>query len=224
MILRIDYIENDIKIEKDKVMVIEIENKKYFYRIVSALYSASKGDKIDELQFYDLNLKEINNPNIQVINDFFNIDLEGKKVSSELQKNIISIIDEKMMQELVSNYKRIYNSFNKILHHIDLPLSIVQDFNPEVFIKVLKVSIQKKDELLENLLLLIDINKILNLNQTIFFINLKQYLTNIELIELYKYAIYNCVSIILIDSQSYGITIEYEKKLIIDDNLDEFML
>ena len=45
-----------------------------------------------------------------------------------------------------------------------------------------------------------------------------------ELIELYKYAIYNNVNIFLVDSQSYGVTLKYEKKLIIDDNLDEFVL
>lgn len=28
----------------------------------------------------------------------------------------------------------------------------------------------------------------------------------------------------LVDSQSYGVTLKYEKKLIIDDNLDEFVL
>ena len=56
------------------------------------------------------------------------------------------------------------------------------------------------------------------------FINLKQYLSKNELLELYKYSIYNQVQIILIDSQSYGVTLEYEKKLIIDDNLEEIVL
>lgn len=40
----------------------------------------------------------------------------------------------------------------------------------------------------------------------------------------YKYAIYNNIKIVLIDSQSYGIKLEYENKLIIDENLDEFVL
>ncbi len=224
MILRTDYIENEIKIGTEDIAVIEIENKKYFYRLVSDLYSISRGEKIDSIKFYDDSINEISNQSIQIINDYFNLDLEGKKVSSELQKNIISSIDEKAMQDLVSSYKKIYNSFNKVLHNIDLPLVMLQDFSPEVFIKALKVSIEKRDELLENLLLLIDINKILNLQQIIFFINLKQYLSLEELKELYKYAIYNCVPIVLIDSQTYGTTADYEKKLIIDENLDEFVL
>ena len=57
-----------------------------------------------------------------------------------------------------------------------------------------------------------------------FFINLKQYLTNDELLELYKYSIYCQIPIVLIDSQTYGTSLKYEKKLIIDSELDEFML
>lgn len=34
----------------------------------------------------------------------------------------------------------------------------------------------------------------------------------------------NKIRILLIDSQCYGCTIDYEKKLIIDENLDEFMI
>lgn len=224
MILRIGYIENELEITTDKVLALEIENKKYFYRTVSGLYSLSRGETVDEFQLYDSSMSEIKNPNILIINDFFNIDLDSKKISTELHKNIISEIDEKMMQELVRDYKKIYSSFNKILHNIDLPLTMIQDFNPEVFIKTLKVSVERKDELLDNLLLLIDIEKNLNINRALFFINLKQYLTNSELVELYKYSIYSSVPIVLIDSQTYGVTLEYEKKIIIDDNLDEFVL
>ena len=224
MILRINYLDNEIRIENDKVMAIEIENKKYFYRVSSGIYNLSKGETVEEFQFCEEHTNEMIKPNIQVINDFFNLDLDNKKVSSELQKDIISEIDERMMQELVSNYKKIYNSFNKILNNIELPIIMDQDFDPGVFIKALKVSIQKKDELLDNLLLWIDIEKVLNIHDIIFFINLKQYLTSTEILELYKYAIYNGIKIVLIDSQCYGTTLEYEKKIIIDENLDEFVL
>lgn len=224
MILRIEYLDNEIEIDNNKILAIEIENKKYFYRIVSNLYSLSNGEKIEEIQLYDDSMKELSSNNLYIVNDFFNLDFENKKMVSELQKNIISSIDDKSMQELINIYKKIYNSFNKILNNIDLPITMNQDFNLDLFIKLLKISVSRKEELLDNLLLLIDINKILELHQTVFFINLKQYLNNTELIELYKYSIYNEVKIVLIDSQSYGTTLEYEKKLIVDENLDEFMI
>ena len=72
--------------------------------------------------------------------------------------------------------------------------------------------------------MLIDLEKILKLNSILFFINLKQFLNNDELIELYKYAIYNNIIIVLIDSQSYGVPLKFEKKLIVDSDLEEFVL
>ena len=72
--------------------------------------------------------------------------------------------------------------------------------------------------------MLIDVEKLLKIHTLQIFVNLKQYLTKEELIEFYKYAIYNNVQILLVDSQTYGISLNNEKKLVIDENLDEFML
>ena len=94
----------------------------------------------------------------------------------------------------------------------------------ENLFKILKISINKKDSLIDNLFLIIDLENKFKLNKLLVFINLKQYLSKEELIEFYKYCIYNNVMIILVDSQTYGTTIKYEKKLIIDSNLDEYLL
>jgi len=69
-----------------------------------------------------------------------------------------------------------------------------------------------------------DIENVFKIDVLLVFVNLKQYLSTNELAELYKYSLYNDVQILLIDSQSYGATIDNEKKLIIDSNLDEFLL
>jgi len=105
-----------------------------------------------------------------------------------------------------------------------LPFSIDGEVDIDNLLKVLKLGINEKDELLDNLFLLIDIEKIFNGENILIFVNLKQYLSKKELIELYKYAIYNQIQIILIDSQCYGGTLDYENKLIIDENLDEFVI
>ena len=105
-----------------------------------------------------------------------------------------------------------------------MPIVINESINLEDIIKLSKINIKYTVNLLENILLVIDIERILKLNSILFFINLKQYLSKDELKELYKYAIYNNIKICLIDSQSYGVNIEYEKKLIIDSDLEEFVI
>ena len=117
-----------------------------------------------------------------------------------------------------------YKSMASLLKNIDLPLSLSEDVSIDDIIKLCKISINNSNDLLNNLFLLIDLEKVLKLNKLLFFINLKQFLTKAELVEFYKYAIYNGIRIVLVDSQSYGATISYEKKLIVDNELEEFVI
>ena len=223
MNLNINFLENNIIISNEYISVLEIENKKTFYRIVNLLNKFSLGETIEEIAFYVEN-EEKNNIKINLFLDYFNWNLDSKKTNNELQKNIIDKLDDEYILELTKIYKKLYNTLNKMLLEVELPLEITQDFDINIFIKNMKITLQQKNELLDNLLLIIDITNILKLNDLLIFVNLKQYLSTTELIELYKYSIYNNIKILLIDSQTYGPTLEFEKKLIVDENLDEFVL
>lgn len=223
MNLNINFLENNIIISNEYISVLEVENKTTFYRIVNLLNKFSSGETIEEIDFYVEN-EEKNNIKINLFLDYFNWNLDSKKINNELQKNIIDKLDDEYILELTKIYKKLYNTLNKMLSEVELPLEITQDFDLNIFIKNMKVTLQQKNELLDNLLLIIDIANILKLNDLLIFVNLKQYLSTTELIELYKYSIYNNIKILLIDSQTYGPTLEFEKKLIVDENLDEFVL
>lgn len=225
MNLKINYFDNQIKLNKENIQVIEIENKKTFYRLVKDLYSIKNNEKLNEIYFFDDNNQEINMyDKVELYINFFDLELNSKKNLNMLNKNIVNNINDQEKNEILNDFKKLYKSFNKILFNIDIPIILNNDITIEDIVKFFKISINKHNDLLDNLLLLIDLEKNLKINEILFFINLKQYLNKEELIELYKYSIYNEIAIVLIDSQSYGIKLEYENKLIIDENLDEFVL
>ena len=225
MNLKINYFDNQIRLNKENIQVIEIENKKTFYRLVNDLYSIKNNEKLNEIYFFDDNNQEINMyDKVELYINFFDLELNSKKNLNMLNKNIVNNINDQEKNEILNNFKKLYKSFNKILFNIDIPIILNNDITIEDIVKFFKISINKHNDLLDNLLLLIDLEKNLKINEILFFINLKQYLNKDELIELYKYSIYNEITIVLIDSQSYGIKLEYENKLIIDENLDEFVL
>ena len=177
MNLKINYFDNNIKIENDYVQVIEIENKKTFYRLVSDLYKIKNDEKLDEVFFYDDDNQELNMYNkVDLYVNFFDIDLNSKKNLNALNKNIINSLTDNVKEEILNNFKKLAKSFTKILSDIDLPLSLNDNITVEDIIKLLKISINKTDELLNNLLLIIDLEKVLKMNEILFFINLKQYL------------------------------------------------
>jgi len=218
-------IDNEILIEQGSVTVVEIENKSYFYNVISELYSFMNGEVVDTIKFFDNSSKEIMmTGKIEILLNFFNLQFDSKKYISELTKRISNEVTEEQRDEIIKIFKRLQSIYKKMLNNIDLPLSINSDINIDSISKILKIEIKTKNSLLENLLTIIDLERELKLHKLLYFVNLKQYLHIDELKELYKYAIYNQINIVLIDSQSYGTTLEYERKLIIDNNLDEFML
>lgn len=57
MKLKISYIDNYIESNNELVIVLEIENRKYFYRLVKDLYSTTLGDMSDDIRCIDMKTK-----------------------------------------------------------------------------------------------------------------------------------------------------------------------
>ena len=225
MKLIIKYIDNDIELKENEISAIEIENKRYFYRIVKDLYDIYDNELSEDIYLIDDNNKEINISNkIKIFIDYFNFKLDSKKYTNDITKYINKVLSEETKETLLNQYKKIINLYKKELNNIDFPLVLDTDLDIENITKLIKVSIDTNKELINNLFTLIDLENIFQTKNILVFINLKQYLSKEEIEELYKYSIYNRITLLLIDSQSYGTTLTNERKLIIDENLDEFML
>lgn len=225
MKINCNYIDNSIIFDDDKINVIEIENKKIFYRFVRDLYSISNGDVLEEFVYLNNNNIEINLVNkIKIINNYFDFDFTSKKYGVEIIKKLVSNINDEDKDAIIVLQNRIYQKVNKQLQKFDIPLFISNDIDIGTVLKNLKIEIKEYNNILNNLFLLIDIEKTFNLSNILIFINLKQYLSDKELKELYKYSIYNSVKILLVDSQHYNNVNNFEKKLYIDTDLVEFMI
>ena len=225
MKIKVDYFDNVIEITKEQVNTIEIENKPYFYRFVKDLISISNGNISEEIHFINENNEESSSPNIRIYTDYFSFDFDTKKYTNDITKYLLKNIDENDQKELIQRQKDFVKSLTKTISKMEIPLELNEDEQTcDNILKKTKIKIKKDENLLENLFLIIDLEKELASYNALFFINLKQYLSSQELEELYKYSIYNEIKIFLIDSQSYGTTKRYEKKLIVDENLDEFMV
>lgn len=224
MNLIVDYFDNKIIINNEYINAIEVENKRYFYRFVNDLYSIYTNGYSDNIRFNNGN-KEINMSNkLKIFINYFDFQFDSKKYTNEISKYVSDYVNEDDKKNLINLYNKIVKIYRKALNDVDLPLYIDNDINIESINKLIKLGITPKEELLDNLMLLIDLENTLNTNNLLIFINLKQYLNKNELIELYKYAMFKDIKVILIDSYSYGVTLKNEKKYIIDENLDEFMI
>lgn len=225
MKLKVNYFENFIDIFNNNITTIEILNKKYFYRLIKDLIEIENGIPTENIIFLDNN--EIINLSgkINIITDYFQFNFDSKKYNNFITKYVANSINDNGKDSIIKNLKNLNLSIKKELSKFDLPLSINNEETFENIIKSFKIVINNIDnDLLENILLIIDIEKTFKINNIIVFVNLKQLLTNDELVELYKYAIYNEIKLIMIDSNYYENKLNYENKLIINDDLTEFIV
>lgn len=217
MKFRFSFVDNQIEVSNEYIRCIEVENNNYFWRIVNNLNNyCNQSENIDELI-----VKE--NFDIDLLVDYFNISSNSKKYITNILKHIENNLDDDYYEKIRKNYNKIIDIFSGIIYDLDLPLNINNDFSINKLLKLMNISIKDTNDLLQNILTYIEISMLIQ-QKTIIFINLKNYLSKAELTELYKYCIYNKVKVLLIDNSLHGPTLDYEKKLIIDCNLEEYTL
>ena len=221
MNIKINFLENIIKIDKDRINNLEINNKSYFYRIVNELYKVSKGLDSEDVEIISSEKKKTN---INMILNLFDFELYTKKYLNEIIKYILFNTPEITKEKINKKYNNFVLEILKLISEYDLPLSVNEEMNFQDILKNVKFSINNKKTVLENLFLIIDLESILKINDLLIFVNLKQYLNEADINELYKYAIYNDVKLTLIDNQLYKDKNEFENKIIIDSDLNEFVI
>ena len=222
MKITVSYLENIIEINNENINVLEIENKKLFFRLINDLNQICNNNVIEEIKAFSDD-KEINITNkVNVISDFFNIDFSRYMLS--INKLINENLKDNSDKSLLLLYKKLIQKYNSIISTVDLPIAVNNDATIESLTKLFKLKVNYKNSIIENLFSIIELERSLKSSKFIVLVNLKQYLDGIELNELYKYSIYNNVNVILIDSQCYGCSNDFEKKLIVDNNLVEFVV
>ena len=124
MKINIDYLENDIEFIDGYVNVIEIENKKYFYRIINDFYKINEDGISDNIKLFN-NINEINISNkFNVVLNYFDFEFDSKKYSNDIVKYLIQEIDAVEKNNIISQYNLLIKKVNKIVNKIDLPLLI----------------------------------------------------------------------------------------------------
>ena len=219
------FLDNKIDLYNDYVNSIEVLNNNYFYRLTNLIYKYSNDQEVEELYFTENNEEIKLNKKIRIITNYYDFDFNNKKYINELIKNISNNTDDNILLKLNNNYNKLYKVLSSLINSVDLnfKVDINDEFSINEILNNFNLSIPSKDNLLDNLILLIDIEKQFNINKVLVFINLKDYLSREEIIEFEKYCIYNNVYVILFDNSKYKNN-SYEKKFLIDNDLSEVIL
>lgn len=226
MKLKINGFANELKFYDDKINILCIKDTKCFTNIIQKINNKIEGIENEEIFLLDDMNEELKmQKEVLMIIDLFNIDFNSKKILGKLYDKISDSIENsdstKIQNMLIEIRKSIIDEIN------EFPFEFTISDNIDI-VNMLKLYDLKIDKLayksiLEKIEFLIDLNTTLNIFSIIVIPNLKIYLSQKELIELYKYSLYNNVKLLLIE-KNIDTKLEYEQVLVIDESFDDYII
>lgn len=226
MKLKINGFDNEIIFDEENINVLLIEDVKCFSHIIEVLNDKINGIESNEIFLLDEKNEELKmDKKIYLVLDIFNIDYNSKKVLNAIY-NLISDNIEKNQDYKIE--KMILELRNYIIQEInELPFEFVMKNEIEIpeILKLynLKMDSENYTSVLERIELLIDIISTMKIADILIIPNLKLFLDDKDLVELYKYSLYNNIKLLLIERNSSK-KLKYEKNIIIDENFNDFLI
>ena len=139
MNFRVSYFDNLITIEENQILAIEIENKKYFYRLINDLYRINENDT-ENISIFDSNQNY--NDKIKIFLNYFDLEINSKKTLTDLIKYISNTISQEEKDILQKEFIKIVRKYKQIINSIDLPITIDEEINVSSISKSLKIRIK----------------------------------------------------------------------------------
>ena len=226
MKLKITGFNNELEFYDGKINILCIKDTKCFTNIIQKINYKIEGIENEEIFLLDdMNNEMKMQKEMLMIIDLFNIDFNSKKILGKLYDKISESIENsdntKIQNMLIEIRKSIIDEIN------EFPFEFTMSDNVDI-VNMLKLYNLKIDRLayetiLEKIEFLIDLNATLNIFNIIVIPNLKIYLSQKELIELYKYSLYNNVNLLLIE-KDINEKLDYEQILVIDKEFDDYIM
>lgn len=222
MKLKIIGFENEIEF-KNNINVLIIIDRKCFSHIIECLNNKNQGIEDNEIYLVDDENNELNmEKNMLIVFDLFNLEYNSKKFLNkiyEIISNNIKLKNDFIIEELIFKLR------NYLIEEInELPFEFLMKEEIDVLdiLKLFSLKIDSKNytSILERVELIIDMLTVVQPNTLLVIPNLKLYLSDEEIIELYKYSLYNNINLLVIE-QNFTKKLEYENILIIDENFSE---
>ena len=226
MIIKINGLENELILNDSQIGVIEINDTKLYRHILDIINKSIEGISNNEIFILNDKQEEITfKDNVYLLNDIFNIDINSKKIINKIYNLINSSYDDEERLLFSNKIQEVRNELIYKTNEFPFTFSVNNDISILDMLKAFnfKVDYSTYSTLLEKIELLIDVMTNLNIAKILIVPNLKMYLTSEELIYLYKYSLYNNIILITIEKYCEN-SIEYEKRLLIDKEYNDYIM
>lgn len=207
-------------LEENKVLQIIVEHPKAFYALLQDIFLSINNEQSNFL--LTKNLETINlHKRAELLLDYLNIMANEKSVLTKLYTALSTAAEE---SQFVGGKTQIEAAIYAFVQELSNALDISIDFSPLVDFKLILKSIDIKidqsftDTLSEKIINFVKANLLLLKKDIFIFVNIKSFVSEEDLKQLYKYMFYNKLIVIDIESAERS-RLGLEKTIIIDNDL-----
>ena len=189
----------DIELKENKVSVIIVEDITFRLSIVEELYLQVMGKEgnwllIENEKKYELAKKA------EIILEPFSLELNNKKVKNKLYQDIKTIAEEFFFAQGLEVHSNICIYLENVLERISYPVKYKEEWDVLELLKAYSVELEEESgNICEKLFHYIKLmNQVCGISIFIT-VNIKQYLSQKQIFELYKLAGYSKIQLVLIE-------------------------
>ncbi len=225
MIMSIIGFENKIYFKENAVNILEIYNQKLFSNFISYINEQSnEGTEEDnKIVLMDEEKRLKIDKMVYVLTDLFNIDFNSKKIINKIYNMLNQNIKNRQDNEIENTILQLRHYLVEEINEIPFEFNINSEIEMLDLLKAFNVKIDSScyTTMVEKIEFVINILASLKIARVLVIPNLKTYVNEDELLEIYKYSIYNNINLLVIENRHSEKLLKYEQKNIIDENFDE---
>lgn len=217
------YFENPIQLNENEIIVISIEDKEVFSKFVLDMHNSLNGKSNNFMLFKGL--EEVNLSNsLLFVTDYLTLYSE-KKFLTKIYKQLEDKVQDTNLEEEFHVIKnKIFSFVDDVIFDYEIELSQNLDYPLSAVLKLVNVQVENTfATIFESIISFLHLVSALNVAKVVVFINLKQFLSENQLLEIYKTANYQKINIVLIENH-VSLKLDYEKHIILDRDLCEIIV
>ena len=206
----------EIELKENVISVLVIEKVGLRLSIVEELYSQVMGKEgkwilVENEKNYELGKKA------EMILEPFSLELNNKKVKNKLFQDIKVVAQDYCFAQGVELHSHICNYLETLFERIPYPVKYEEEWNLSEILKAYGVELEEEcDDMCEKLINYLKLIKQECAIDVFINLNIKQYLTEEQILELYKIAKYNKIQLVMIEFNMSGEKHDCEEIYILD--------
>lgn len=189
----------EVDIKENIVSIIVLEDVKLRLPLINELFSQTSGKEGNWLLFendksFDLGKK------VELILEPLTLTLNNKKVKTKLYQDIKTIAQDYCFSQWLEVHSQICNYLENMLDKLPYPIKYDEDWDVSEILKAYNVElVEEYDNIFEKLYNYIKLVNTVCGTEIFVMVNIKQYLTDDQITELYKMAAYGKIQLVLIE-------------------------